>query len=144
MPGRHPGKESRTTGSPYPSRTFRGSASLRKQFTTTRHPPRSFFPGGEDSYFPARSLLGAGEEAHTTIPPRGEAGWGWGGKRSERSQTDSLPPTPAPWSTGSDRAHRWRPGNSVPLSEQWPPEEEEEEKGRTGLRTRRCWLGERR
>lgn len=33
----------RTTGSPYPSKTFRGSTSLRKQFTTTRHPPRSFF-----------------------------------------------------------------------------------------------------
>lgn len=74
----------------------------------------------------------------------GRQAGGGGGKRSERSQTDSLPPTPAPRSTGSDRAHRWRPGNSVPLSEQRPTEEEEEEKGRTRLWTPRCWLGERR
>lgn len=135
----------RTTGSPYPSRTSRGSTSLWNQFTTTCHPPRSFFQEVRTLIFQPGPSWGQERKRTPQFHQEGEAGWGWGGKRSERSQTDSLPPTPAPRSTGSDRAHRWRPGNSVPLSEQWPPEEEEEEeKGRTGLGTPRCWLGERR
>lgn len=41
-------------------------------------------------YFPARSLLGAGEEAHSTFPARGEAGWGVG-RKEVRKEPNCLP-----------------------------------------------------
>lgn len=64
-------------------------------------PARFFFPGGEDSYFPARSLLGAGKEAHSTFPARGEAGLGMEGGRQQRGQKGAkllpfLPPLRPP------------------------------------------------
>lgn len=119
----------RPTASPFPTSVFRDSTSLWKQFTTTRHPPPFFFPGGEDSFiFQPGPSWGQERKRTPYFHQEGRQGGGWGGKRSERSQTASLPPTSAPRSAGSNRAHRWRPRNSVPLREPWILEEEE---GRT-------------
>lgn len=129
MPGRRPGKESPHHSFALPFLDIQGLHLTLEAIHHNASPAPFFFPGGEDSFiFQPGPSWGQERKRTPHFHQEGRQAGGWGGKRSERSQTASLPPTSAPRSAGSDRAHRWRPGNSVPLREQWLPEEEE---GRT-------------
>lgn len=126
------GPRSTASPSPQPHPPHFGVQALHLTLEAVHHnasPAPFFFPGGEDSFiFQPGPSWGQERKRTPYFHLEGRQAGGWGGKRSERSQTASLPPTSAPRSAGSDRAHRWRPRNSVPLREPWTPEEEE---GRT-------------
>lgn len=131
VPGARAGRASREGAlapvSPSPYFGVQGLNLTLEAFHHNASPAPFFFPGGEDSFiFQPGPSWGQERKRTPYFHQEGRQAGGWEGKRSERSQTASLPPTSAPRSAGFDRAHRWRPRNSVPLREPWTPEEEEE------------------
>lgn len=82
-----------TTGSPFPTWTFKGSTSLWKQFTTTPHPPRSFFQEVRTLIFQPGPSWGQERKRTPHFQLEGRQAWGWrvGDSKEVKKEPNCFP-----------------------------------------------------